>query len=923
MFKPEEFEFTSRVDGVKDSCYVIDAGRNTTCLVYLHGHGSHGDQFFTRKDVAAILVPMVEEYNLSVISPNLRGNAWMSPAAVSDLCQLLTQQREIHGFSRYIFCSGSMGGTGALIFATVHPELVDGLGILGGATDIRRYLDFCRRGALPVHKSIAEAIESHYSPGDYETHNVCLHFEKLTMPLCFLHGAEDQVMPPGELEALRDLMKNVPTAEFRLVPGEHDAPLPYFRKVFEKVSGLRPFDQLYRREHATMPAMSPIGCHRNYNLFCHYQGEYYAAHSDEEPMCILHAHGIQYALEHLPLDFGEDQLFFGGAEQFICQELPEYIPEDEYRKNYKICIDSGMRWFRIGWDHAAPDFETLVEKGLGDFIRRAEMYAAKYRSPESQAMLISLRALSAFFLRAADFWAVRRPVEAERLRRMATCPPETFADALQLVWMVFIVLEAEHRFHNALARMDQYLYGVFKRDAIDHTAALNMLCHLFCKVEGIHEVTNICIGGVRPDGADAANELSFLILQAVERVRSASTNLSARVHHGSTDEFLMSCIRLISTGIGFPAIMNDEVYIPSLCECGIPLEAARDYALFGCVEGNIPGHSPAWSDSFFSLPERFVSVLGKLETFGTYRELRDAFAEAVRIGMKEHLENYDRQLRDCPPDRFPDPMLSALTASCLERGRDINDGGADYPRLHGVGMVGLATIVDSLAAVKKLVFEEGRIGKSELLSALKDNFADSEEIRLTLVNCAPKYGNDDEYVDSIAADVVGICSNSVRGLRICDGGFLKTCMASNISNIPCGKVIPATPDGRFAWAPLSNAASPNAGMERSGPTAFINSIVAPDYHGMNCTVVNMRFLPEMFAEEEGCRRMLAMLRRFIEGKGHEIQFNVTDNATLQDAVVHPERHGDLIVRVSGFSAFFTGLSPEVQQDIIRRSAHGR
>ncbi len=205
---------------------------------------------------------------------------------------------------------------------------------------------------------------------------------------------------------------------------------------------------------------------------------------------------------------------------------------------------------------------------------------------------------------------------------------------------------------------------------------------------------------------------------------------------------------------------------------------------------------------------------------------------------------------------------------------------------------------------------------------MRNDFRDEEELRLTLLNCAPKYGNDDDYCDSIAADIVKLCGTLTESFRTRDGGYLQSCMASNIQNISAGKDVMATPDGRHAGTPLSDAASPGGGRDRNGPTAFVNSIVRPDYAVQNCTVVNMRFLPEMFDSEAGYRRMLALLRRFIEGKGQEMQFNVTNDAVLRKAVAEPEKYADLIVRVSGFSAFFTKLAPEVQKDILRRHAHG-
>ena len=765
--------------------------------------------------------------------------------------------------------------------------------------------------------------DAHDSPGSELMAQYQPWIEKYDLSVIFSDPAEnDRVFSRNLHEMLADCQAKYHFSRYIFADDPANGVSP--GKFLEKAAGLRDFETVYQRENESIFPTAPNSLRKGYNIFCYYTGKYFEAHpADETPECIVHARAIDYALARLPLDFPEDQLFFGGVENFFSLNCPAHLSEAEYQKYYDIAVKRGMRYFRIGWDHAAPDYHCLMEKGLGDFIRRASAAQKVAASAEREAMLIALLAVVKFFRRVGGFWQEKRPEAAARLLKVAENPPETFAEGLQLMWLIHVILEAQLRFHMALARMDQYLFPLYQRDTIDQSTALNMLCHIFSKVEGFHEVTNICIGGVKPDGSEAVNDLSFLILKAVAKVRSASTNLSARVHKNSPVEFLKACGRLISSGIGFPAIMNDEVYIPSMMKCGIPLEAARDYALFGCVEGNIPGRAPAWSDERFDVSGRFCQVMMELEKFATFEELRSALSEAVKDEFHKCLAVYNKSLADHPAASFPDPLLSALTRDCIDRGRDINDGGAEFPRQHGMGVIGPATVANSLAAVKKLVFEEKRIGKSELVEALKNNFAGKEVLRQTLINCAPKYGNDEPFVDEIFADLVRLCGESVMAMRTIDGGFLRSCMASNISNIPMGKLTGATPDGRLAGTPLSDAASPDGGLDKNGPTAFVNSITSPDYTAQNCTVVNMRFQPEMFENEDGLSHFTVLLQRFIAGGGHEIQFNVTNNEVLLDAVAHPEKYGDLIVRVSGFSAFFTQLSPAVQQDIIRRTIHGR
>ena len=234
---PEKIVYTSKVDGASDWYMFCNAGRRTDCLVYLHGHGSRGDQLFTRSDVKERL-PFIAKLELSVIAPDLRGNSWMCPTVVSDLADLLVSAREKYGLRRFVFVSVSMGGTGAMIFAVRHPELVAALGVLGGATKLRRYREFLRSGALPIHKEILDAIEAHYSESDYELHDVSAQAEKLAMPLYYAHGAADRIMPAGEMYDLRDKLDGRPGKTFRAIPnGDHDSPIPLFREILSDLLG--------------------------------------------------------------------------------------------------------------------------------------------------------------------------------------------------------------------------------------------------------------------------------------------------------------------------------------------------------------------------------------------------------------------------------------------------------------------------------------------------------------------------------------------------------------------------------------------------------------------------------------------------------------------------------------------------------------
>ncbi|NLL82863.1 MAG: hypothetical protein GX230_01310 [Lentisphaerae bacterium] len=664
---------------------------------------------------------------------------------------------------------------------------------------------------------------------------------------------------------------------------------------------------------------------RSCSMFAWLVGKYLLDHPyGSEPEALRNARAREYALARLPLHEEMCDEFWGGPA--TCYRIPyaaaDFVVPGASYKECAAAYGATTRSFASGVNHTVPDYEMVILQGLGGFIERAEAEFARDPAPYREAMLISLRALSDYMVRAATFCESFHPEAARRLRKVATERPETLAEGVQLVITVQDMLLVDNGYANALGRLDQYLYPLYKADEEGREQALDMMCHLMMIVDRYHEITNIAIGGVKADGTNGENELSLLILKAVDAVHSPSTNLSARLHDGSSKEFLQACVRLIATGIGFPAVFNDNINITMLVDAGIPLEAARDYALVGCVETVVAGRQVPWGDGRFNMPEIFCDVVRRLAEFDTYEAVVEALKEGISKGLMVYRDNYLAGLAAYPPEKFPMPLLSALTRDCIMRGLDVNDGGAEFPRFHGVGMMGLATLADSLAVVKKLVFEEKRITAQELVEAVESDFQGHEELRQLCLNQVPKYGNDDDYVDSIAAEIVAIGTGEAVAMGLPCGGRIFGCMASNVQNVSAGAQTPATPDGRHAGAPLSDAASPSGGRDREGPTAFVNSIIKPDYTAQNCTVVNMRFTPEMFKGEEGVDRMVALLRRFVSGGGHEMQFNVTDNAVLEAAIANPEEYGDLIVRVSGFSDYFINLAPGVQRDILRRSIHG-
>jgi pyruvate-formate lyase len=650
-----------------------------------------------------------------------------------------------------------------------------------------------------------------------------------------------------------------------------------------------------------------------------------------QPQPVIRAQAFANVLDHVDLHTYGRELVVGSRAGFAVDALPDGVSQADYQAAVAQHDARGQRDFQAGWDHTLADYPTLLAEGIKGLLGRIAESRQVHTSADQQAVLdgmqIAVDALGRFILRHAA-----QTADAElagRLKWIAGNQPRTFHEAVQLVWLTHIAFVSEGRYANALGRIDQYLLPFYNRDIaagrLDRRLTLDILCHLWAHVEELGEVTNICVGGQKPDGSDGTNELSYLCIEATRLVQSPHTNLSARFHDGSPDAFHQATFECIRTGVGFPAIFNDHVLIPGLVEAGIPIEVARDHCMAGCIETMLAGRQQAWSDSRFNTPLCLLSALDRLagETAPSWERLQTLFAEEVRSALAVHTAGINAHIGSFPPEKFPDPFLSALTRDCIGRARDINDGGAEFSRFHGIAIMGLATIADSLAAVKKLVIEDKAVSLQALLAAIKTDFAGQEPLRQMLMNKAPKYGNADPYVDDIAAWVVQLTANTCLEHRTIDGGKFIAAMAANVSNIPAGKEVGATPDGRHAGVPLSDAASPYFGRDMQGPTAFLRSVARPDYRRvLTGSVINMKFEPDFFQGLSGVARFGAITRFFVRSRIPELQFNFTGTRTLLDAREHPENHGSLVVRVSGFSAYFTRLSSEVQDDIIRRRGHG-
>lgn len=533
-------------------------------------------------------------------------------------------------------------------------------------------------------------------------------------------------------------------------------------------------------------------------------------------------------------------------------------------------------------------------------------------------------------------------------------PARSFHEAVQTLCFVHMLIFLESGSQVSPGRSDQYLYPYYKRDIeqskITREEAVEILECMRPKfsafrrfrsgitmevVSGDAQFHNITIGGQTPDGRDATNEVSYLFLEAASRTRTPHPTLSIRWSEKSPEDFILKGLELVRMGIGYPAFFNDGPSIEYLTQQGIPVETARDYCVAGCVQHLLPTQSGPPDVAFLNFPKMLEFAMhdgidprngrqlgpatGKFEDFRTFEEFLGAFEKQLQHFSEESgkIRIFQRLARVAVA---PTIFSSCLVDDCIKRGKNVL---ADGPRFTYPAQtpVGIIDTVDSLAAVKKCVFDEGTVGKKELMDALAANFKGKEDVRKLLLS-APKYGNDDDHVDRIAADLYEWWQNMVCQIDGPYGAKHKPMPYSISSHGAAGKRVGALPSGRLSGISLADGSvSPCQGSDVTGPTAVLNSAGKINQLPLLGTLLNMKFHPSALATTDDLRKLGVLIRTYFEYGGKHIQFNVVDKKTLLDAQVHPEMHRDLIVRVAGYSAMFNDLQRGVQDEIIKRTEY--
>ena len=629
--------------------------------------------------------------------------------------------------------------------------------------------------------------------------------------------------------------------------------------------------------------------------------------------------------------------------------------------------------------HCCPGFDVVTRDGLGKILANIDSAQTKLdltkiddfnRSVFLDAARITVNAVIAFSHRYALLAREmatheENPQRKQELETIANnCewvpakPARNFREAMQSMWFTYIATMLEGWGPGlGFGRLDQYMYPLYKHDlengGITKEEARELIALLYIKINemvmpfsgkattqgnGQLTLSGITLGGIDKNGRDAVNDLSFLFLEAEEDVH-LQEDLTVRVHNSTPETFLMKACDIARKMKGKIKFVSDETVIKQLLKDGKPITSARDYAVTGCFIRTVPGFSFDPGGDFINLPmmlelalnngksrltgERLGPQTGDLRKFQSYEEVWNAYCQQVAYLVRNVViaNNLNRQLF---AQYAPTPLQSSLFKGCIEKGLDVTQGGTNPYSTLGLWITGIPNVGDSLAALKKLVFDDKVITMQQMVDALDKNFEGEEKI-LHLIKTTPKFGNDIDYVDSIVNEVLVNVSDEFSKYEGFGGLRYTVAGGSVIANLPLGKATGALPDGRLSGLPLSEGGiSPYQGRNISGPTATMKSVAKLDLiKASGGNVLNMRFSPDSLSNESKLKKFALMIRNFCETGGDLVQFNIIDTATLLDAQKHPENYRDLLVRVATYSAYFVDLPVEQQNDIIARSEFGK
>ncbi len=625
--------------------------------------------------------------------------------------------------------------------------------------------------------------------------------------------------------------------------------------------------------------------------------------------------------------------------------FPHYATSEEIKEASRFSLGENSNP-----GHLQAGNPRLVNYGWTGLLEMAEnqmatvdpsTYRGKKQFTFLKSVIIILNALREFSLRYSNLANrlsesesdIRRKEEllkiSEICKNISERPPKSFHEALQIHWLTHLANHTQGA--HQMGRFDQYMWPFLKNDLenqiITSDEAKELIDCLWFKYASftdfdIDNLQNIILGGQTPEGDDATNPLSYLCLDSTDRLDLIDPKISVRIHRNSPEEFLRKTCEIIAKGVCHPGIYNDEAIIPALVKSGIPLEDARDYTNDGCSEILVQGKTNPWAyEARVKLLTCLERVTECLDKYDTYEKFIDALKQEITLAITLATSTTNL-IQAATPYISPNPLLSATVGNCIENVLDITEGGAVY-NTSAVCASGVADTADAVAALKKFVYEEEAVDPMELMEALQHNFEGKERLRQMLLNRAPKFGNDNEYVDSIAAELVEHLASEVIKHSNPRGGKYILGLFSYGMYIGHGIVTGATPDGRKAGEFISPNFSPAPGRDRKGPyaalksTTRVNQMLTP-----NGTALDLTLHPSTIKGPQGIEKLMAFLKSFIELGGMQVQFNIADINILKKAQAEPEKYQNLTVRLWGFPAYFVRLPKEFQEHIIARTSHG-
>lgn len=675
----------------------------------------------------------------------------------------------------------------------------------------------------------------------------------------------------------------------------------------------------------------------------------------DEPVIVRKALALAEYFEKKPIRILPDDYLVGelrGIERYdavqsnlkdvidSCDEMDAALGKYILKAN-----EAGLICSNLG-KHIVPQYEDFLSDGIQKRIEKIKSYADKKGTDEQEhfyrAQLILLDGLQKYVLRVVEYIETKKLFQTVNnretylaIKNIAYEAPKTFLEAVQLLLFLHIgVVDEVGSGSISFGRLDQYLYPYYRHDIetgrIDENYAQKIIIEMYRKISNLERSwQNVTLGGSDKFGNDESNELTIMCLNASLQVHADQPQVSLRVNKNTPQRIWDKAFELIRMGRGIPALFNDEIAVKAKMSAGVSEEDAWNYSIVGCVELSAGGKEYSHTEGMrinwakvielllYGDEEELLSKEYGLEQFKEFKDFYEAYKEELRVTSTKCCD-FLECARKSYSKRWVTPFISCLMAGCIEKARDVTDGGTVYNNMT-INAVGIASTVDSLEAVESIVYNEKKVSLEELVTTLKSNFRENETLFKTLLKCN-KFGNDEDSVDAKAADLIKVFNDTIRLYPVKVSDAFQVGYYTSYFHSDFGKLTQALPDGRKKGLPLSSSLSPVSGMDNHGPIAVLNSLNKINMQEIgNGMVLDMKFAKQFFEEKRNVLGLKALVETYFDRGGMEIQFNVVDRQTLLEAQENPLKYSNLIVRVSGFSAYFIDLDKELQDEIICRT----